>query len=101
MRRLRPDPVPEEALLALVDAALHAPSGSNAQNWRFVIVRDRRGHVLLPRLEREEVGLPLLFSRRDLVQHLLNLMLLRLRLPLAFPLDGLLQRALHPFEAPV
>lgn len=41
MRRLKPDPVPEETLLQLVDAALHAPSGSNAQNWRFVIVRDR------------------------------------------------------------
>src|SRR5262249_58102317 len=40
MRRLKPDPVPEETLLALVDAALQAPSGSNAQNWRFVIVRD-------------------------------------------------------------
>jgi nitroreductase len=41
MRRLKPDPVPEELLLQLVDAALHGPSGSNAQNWRFVIVRDR------------------------------------------------------------
>lgn len=41
MRRLKPDPVPEETLLQLVDAALRAPSGSNAQNWRFVIVRDR------------------------------------------------------------
>ena len=41
MRRLKPDPVPESTLLALVDAALQAPSGSNAQNWRFVIVRDR------------------------------------------------------------
>jgi nitroreductase len=41
MRRLKPDPVPEEVLLKLVDAALHGPSGSNAQNWRFVIVRDR------------------------------------------------------------
>ena len=41
MRRLRPDPVPEDTLLALVDAALHGPSASNAQNWRFVIVRDR------------------------------------------------------------
>ncbi|HXC51596.1 MAG TPA: nitroreductase family protein [Candidatus Limnocylindrales bacterium] len=41
MRRLKPDPVPEEILLQLVDAALHGPSGSNAQNWRFVIVRDR------------------------------------------------------------
>jgi len=40
MRRLKPDPVPEETLLALVEAALQAPSGSNAQNWAFVIVRD-------------------------------------------------------------
>lgn len=41
MRRLRPDPVPEDVLVKLVDAAIHAPSSSNAQNWRFVIVRDR------------------------------------------------------------
>ncbi|HYC00636.1 MAG TPA: nitroreductase family protein [Candidatus Limnocylindrales bacterium] len=41
MRRLKPDPVPQEILEQLVEAALHAPSGSNAQNWRFVIVRDR------------------------------------------------------------
>lgn len=41
MRRLRPDPVPEEVLLQLVDAALQGPSGSNAQNWTFIIVRDR------------------------------------------------------------
>lgn len=41
MRRFKPDPVPEEILLQLVDAAVHGPSGSNAQNWRFVIVRER------------------------------------------------------------
>ena len=41
MRRLKPDPVPEAVLLQLVDAALQGPSGSNAQNWTFVIVRDR------------------------------------------------------------
>ena len=41
MRRLKPDPVPEEMLVQLVDAALQGPSGSNAQNWKFVIVRDR------------------------------------------------------------
>lgn len=40
MRRLKTDPVPEEMLLQLVDAALQGPSGSNAQNWTFVIVRD-------------------------------------------------------------
>src|SRR5512139_100128 len=41
MRRLKPDPVPEDVLLQLVDAALQAPSSSNAQNWRFIIVRER------------------------------------------------------------
>ncbi len=41
MRRFKPDPVPEDVLVQLVDAALHGPSGSNAQNWRFVIVTDR------------------------------------------------------------
>ena len=41
MRRLKPDPVPEAVLLQLVDAALHGPSGGDAQNWRFVIMRDR------------------------------------------------------------
>ncbi len=41
MRRFKPDPVPESVLLQLVDAALQGPSGSNAQNWTFVVVRDR------------------------------------------------------------
>jgi nitroreductase len=40
MRRLKPDPIPEETLKQLIDAAIHGPSGSNAQNWAFVVVRD-------------------------------------------------------------
>ena len=40
MRRLRPDPVPEEELRFLVEAATQAPSGENTQPWAFIIVRD-------------------------------------------------------------
>jgi nitroreductase len=40
MRRLRPDPVPDDVLLQLVDAALQGPSGSNAQHWTIVVVKD-------------------------------------------------------------
>ncbi len=40
MRRLKADPVPEELLLRLIDAANQAPSGSNLQNGRWLIVRD-------------------------------------------------------------
>jgi nitroreductase len=40
LRRLKPDPVPEELLFQLIDAAIRAPSGQNAQDWRFVVVTD-------------------------------------------------------------
>src|SRR5687768_4787524 len=40
MRRFRPDPVPEEFLTRVLDAAIRAPSAGNAQNWAFVVVGD-------------------------------------------------------------
>src|SRR3954452_1684688 len=41
MRRLKPDPVPDEVLTRIVEAATWAPSGSNAQGFQFVVVTDR------------------------------------------------------------
>jgi nitroreductase len=40
LRRLKPDPVPDELITGLLDAAIRAPSGGNAQNWLFIVVRD-------------------------------------------------------------
>ncbi len=40
MRRIKSDPVPEELLLQLIDAANQAPSGSNSQKARWLVVRD-------------------------------------------------------------
>jgi nitroreductase len=40
LRRLKPDPVPEDVLFQLLDAAIRAPSGQNAQDWRFIIITD-------------------------------------------------------------
>lgn len=40
IRRLKPDPVDDALVLKLIELALKAPSGSNAQNWEFVVVRD-------------------------------------------------------------
>lgn len=40
LRRFKPDPIPDEMLFQLIDAAIRAPSGQNAQDWRFVIIRD-------------------------------------------------------------
>ena len=40
LRRFKPDPVPDDMLFQVLDAAIRAPSGQNAQDWRFVLVRD-------------------------------------------------------------
>jgi nitroreductase len=41
MRRVRPDPIPEAVQQRIMDAAIRAPSGGNAQNWRFLLVDDQ------------------------------------------------------------
>jgi F420 biosynthesis protein FbiB-like protein len=40
IRRFKPDPVPEEAVRIMVDAAIRAPSGGNTQPWAFLVVSD-------------------------------------------------------------
>jgi nitroreductase len=40
MRRVRPDPIPEDVQARILDAAIRAPTGGNAQNWRFLLVDD-------------------------------------------------------------
>ena len=40
LRRFKPDPVPDEVLFQLFDAAIRASSGQNAQDWRWIIIRD-------------------------------------------------------------
>ncbi len=40
LRRFKPDPVPEEVVFQLIDAAIRAPTGHNSQDWRFVVVTD-------------------------------------------------------------
>ncbi len=41
VRRLRPDPIPDDVLRRVLEAATWAPTGANAQPWRIVVVRDR------------------------------------------------------------
>ncbi|CAL9331152.1 nitroreductase family protein [Streptomyces sp. enrichment culture] len=40
MRRLRPDPVPDELLDRLIQAAVWGPSGGNMQRYEYVVVTD-------------------------------------------------------------
>jgi nitroreductase len=41
MRRLRPDPVPDELIRKILLAGQAAASGGNTQRWRFLVLKDR------------------------------------------------------------
>src|SRR5215211_9475735 len=41
VRRLLPDPVDDAIVLRCIELALKAPTGSNGQNWEFVVVKDQ------------------------------------------------------------
>jgi nitroreductase len=55
MRRLDQREVPEELLVKLVEAANQAPSGSNMQNGRWIIVRDKEVRQQLADMNRQAV----------------------------------------------
>jgi len=40
MRRLKPDPVPDELIVKILEAGIRAPNGGNSQAWHFVVVKD-------------------------------------------------------------
>jgi nitroreductase len=47
IRKFKPDPVPDQCITEMLESARLAPSGCNAQPWRFKIVRDPEKRRLL------------------------------------------------------
>ena len=41
MRRVSENPIPDDVLKQMVDAGIRAPSGSNRQGWKFIVVTDQ------------------------------------------------------------
>jgi nitroreductase len=60
MRRLKPDPVPDEMINKILQAGQWAPNGGNTQRWRFLVVKDpevkKKVQVYYKRLYDETVG---------------------------------------------
>jgi nitroreductase len=54
IRRFRPDPVPDEALTRMLEAARAAPSATNCQPWRFLVVRDEATRAALAEAAHEQ-----------------------------------------------
>jgi nitroreductase len=64
VRRLKRDPVPDELVLRLIELALKAPTGSNAQNWEWIVVRDPDVKARLARQNRRAFRLYGALGRR-------------------------------------
>src|SRR4051812_22058584 len=41
IRYFKPDPVSDELVWKVIEAATRAPSGSNLQPWRFIVIQDQ------------------------------------------------------------
>ena len=57
IRRIKADPVDDSLVLHLLELAMKAPTGSNAQNWEFIVVKDREVVAKLGRLNRRALNL--------------------------------------------
>ncbi len=55
MRRYKPDPIPEDILVQLIEAAHLGPSGSNRQSRHWIVVRDPEVKQQLADLNRKGV----------------------------------------------
>jgi nitroreductase len=56
MRRVRPDPIPEDVQARILDAAIRAPSGGNSQSWRFLLIDDPAVKAKLGPLYRDAIS---------------------------------------------
>ena len=41
VRKFKTDPVSDELIYKILDAAVRAPNGGNLQNWVFIVVKDQ------------------------------------------------------------
>jgi len=56
VRNYNPTPVSEEDLRMILESARWAPSGENAQPWRFIVVRDEKNKDFLSMISKRASG---------------------------------------------
>ena len=54
-RYLKPDPIPEDVLWQILDAAIRGPTGGNQQGWGWVVIRDEATRRAIGEVYRERL----------------------------------------------
>lgn len=57
IRKFKAQPVPRELIEKLLNAAMHAPSGKNRQNWRFFVVQGKKRDEYLKYSQKSWLGI--------------------------------------------
>src|SRR6266508_4125967 len=65
IRKFKRTPVPEEDITKILEAGRFAPSASNTQPWKFVVIRDRALLAKMADAAREMVDRMLPFAEDD------------------------------------
>jgi nitroreductase len=95
LRRFKPDPVPDEVITKVLDAAIRAPSGSNQQSWEFVIIKDATQRKKIGDVYRKGGGILMaLYANRVKPAHMSEDAYRRLRASATYLVD-------HMADAPV
>ena len=55
IRRLKPDPIPDDDVMKILDAAHYSMSGGNSQPWEFIVVKERKVKEKLYEAYREDL----------------------------------------------
>ena len=53
IRKFKPDPIPDEYVEKIIEAARWAMSGANAQPWEFIVIKDQRTKEKIGEIYRE------------------------------------------------
>jgi len=71
IRQFKPDPIPDEYVEKILEAARWAMSGANGQPWEFVVVRDAETKAKIAKLGVEHLkrNYPLELSRVEELRH--------------------------------
>src|SRR3972149_4072842 len=74
IRRLKPDPVPDDVIDKIIEAARWAPSGANSQPWEFLVVtkKELKEQIMAVANSDREVNLKLEETRPPEMRHALR-----------------------------
>jgi nitroreductase len=95
LRRFKPDPVPDDVITKVLDAAIRAPSGSNQQSWEFIVIKDAAQRKKIGDVYRKGGGILMaLYANRVKPAHMSEDAYRRLRASATYLVD-------HMADAPV